>query len=50
MKIALVAQHTTSLAEDARLRELSRSLAGKGHRVTVYAEEGRRRAAGQGRA
>jgi glycosyltransferase involved in cell wall biosynthesis len=37
MKIALVAQHTTSLAEDARLRELSRSLAGKGHRVTVYA-------------
>src|SRR3984957_20224433 len=36
MKIALVAQHTTSLAEDARLRELSRSLAGKGHRVTVY--------------
>jgi len=37
MKIALVAQHTTSLADDARLRELSRSLAGKGHRVTVYA-------------
>ena len=39
MKIALVAQHTTSLAEDARLRELSRSLAGKGHRVTVYARK-----------
>jgi D-inositol-3-phosphate glycosyltransferase len=36
MKIALVAQHTTP-AEDARLRDLSRSLAGKGHRVTVYA-------------
>jgi glycosyltransferase involved in cell wall biosynthesis len=40
MKIALVAQHTTSLAEDARLRELSRSLASKGHRVTVYARKG----------
>ena len=39
MKIALVAQHTTSLAEDARLRELSRSLASKGHRVTVYARQ-----------
>jgi glycosyltransferase involved in cell wall biosynthesis len=39
MKIALVAQHTTSLAEDARLRELSSSLAGKGHRVTVYARK-----------
>jgi len=39
MKIALVAQHTTSLAEDARLRELSRSLASKGHRVTVYARK-----------
>ena len=39
MKIALVAQHTTSLTEDARLRELSRSLAGKGHRVTVYARK-----------
>ena len=39
MKIALVAQHTTSLAQDARLRELSRSLAGKGHRVTVYARK-----------
>jgi glycosyltransferase involved in cell wall biosynthesis len=36
MKIALVAQHTTP-AEDARLRDLSRSLASKGHRVTVYA-------------
>jgi glycosyltransferase involved in cell wall biosynthesis len=39
MKIALVAQHTTSLAEDTRLRELSSSLAGKGHRVTVYARK-----------
>ena len=39
MKIALVAQHTTSLAEDTRLRELSRSLASKGHRVTVYARK-----------
>src|SRR6516162_11361172 len=39
MKIALVAQHTTALAEDARLRELSRSLASKGHRVTVYASK-----------
>ena len=45
MKIALVAQHTTpaladgarQAVEDARLRDLSRSLAGKGHRVTVYA-------------
>ena len=45
MKIALVAQHTTptpvdsapQAAENARLRDLSRSLAGKGHRVTVYA-------------
>jgi glycosyltransferase involved in cell wall biosynthesis len=39
MKIALVSQHTTSLAEDTRLRELSRSLASKGHRVTVYARK-----------
>jgi glycosyltransferase involved in cell wall biosynthesis len=39
MKIALVAQHATP-GEDARLRELSRSLAGKGHRVTVYARPG----------
>jgi D-inositol-3-phosphate glycosyltransferase len=36
MKIALVAQYATP-AEDARLRDLSRSLASKGHRVTVYA-------------
>jgi glycosyltransferase involved in cell wall biosynthesis len=36
MKIALVAQHTTPV-EDARLRDLSRSLASKGHGVTVYA-------------
>jgi glycosyltransferase involved in cell wall biosynthesis len=47
MKIALVAQHATPVAsagaseigEDIRLRELSRSLAGKGHRVTVYAQK-----------
>jgi len=39
MKIALVAQHATP-GEDARLRELSRSLANKGHRVTVYARPG----------
>jgi glycosyltransferase involved in cell wall biosynthesis len=39
MKIALVAQHTTSPAEDTRLRELSKSLASKGHRVTVYASK-----------
>jgi D-inositol-3-phosphate glycosyltransferase len=45
MKIALVAQQTTPLPGDAtgqlgdaRLRELSRSLASKGHRVTVYAQ------------
>jgi len=44
MKIALVAQHATPLpghsaqqAEDTRLLELSRSLAGRGHGVTVYA-------------
>jgi D-inositol-3-phosphate glycosyltransferase len=44
MKIALVAQHATpdpggSAQEpaDTRLLELSQSLAGKGHRVTVYA-------------
>jgi glycosyltransferase involved in cell wall biosynthesis len=39
MKIALVAQYATP-AEDARLRDLSRSLASKGHRVTVYARNG----------
>jgi len=39
MKIALVAQHTTSPAEDSRLREMSRSLASNGHRVTVYASK-----------
>ena len=46
MKIALVAQHATLSAsngapqadEDVRLRELSRSLAANGHRVTVYAQ------------
>src|SRR5215467_11182523 len=45
MKIALVAQHATPIpgdgtehGEDIRLRELSRSLAAKGHRVTVYAQ------------
>ena len=47
MKIALVAQHTTPLNhrdarqahERARLRELSRQLAGNGHQVTVYSEK-----------
>ena len=45
MKIALVAQHATATPgdgagqpNDARLRELSRSLASSGHRVTVYAQ------------
>jgi len=58
MRIALVAQHATSMsgdglidtaaglalgggagqANDTRLRELSRSLASNGHRVTVYAQ------------
>jgi glycosyltransferase involved in cell wall biosynthesis len=45
MKIALVAQHATSQSEDRnapvndpRLRELSRTLAGNGHQVTVYAQ------------
>src|SRR5512146_2700095 len=59
MRIALVAQHATSMSGDAladtaaagsalgggagqtndtRLRELSRSLASNGHRVTVYAQ------------
>ena len=44
MKIALVAQHATSTGDstgqvnDARLRELSHSLASNGHRVTVYAQ------------
>jgi glycosyltransferase involved in cell wall biosynthesis len=47
MKIALVAQHATPQsgdvdqsghANDTRLVELSRSLAGKGHRVTLYAQ------------
>jgi len=45
MKIALVAQHATPLSSDdagqvseTRVRELSRSLASKGHRVTVYAQ------------
>jgi glycosyltransferase involved in cell wall biosynthesis len=45
MKIALVAQHAAPIAgdstgqvDDARLRELSRSLAGNGQRVTVYAQ------------
>ena len=44
MKIALVAQHATpfpsdgasKLGDDIRLRELSKNLARKGHRVTVY--------------
>ena len=46
MKIALVAQHATlspgdgapQADEDTQLRELSRSLAANGHRVTVYAQ------------
>ena len=50
MKIALVAQHVIALSNDGtgfnagaqlgdtRLLELSRSLASKGHRVTVYAQ------------
>ena len=45
MKIALVAQQATpqsaagpQRADDQRLLELSRSLASKGHRVTVYAQ------------
>src|SRR6185437_1181962 len=45
MKIALVAQHAIALANngtgqlaDTRLLELSRSLASKGHRVTIYAQ------------
>src|SRR5579871_1900470 len=50
MKIALVAQHATSMSgdsasdmpagpvNDSRLRELSKSLASNGHRVTVYAQ------------
>ena len=45
MKIALVAQHSTPVPAadgstaggDARLVEMSRSLAGEGHQVTVYA-------------
>jgi glycosyltransferase involved in cell wall biosynthesis len=46
MKIALVAQHTTPVpgnsdkttaGDDARLVEMSTSLAGQGHQVTVYA-------------
>ena len=44
MKIALVAQHAAPVpaapgqpGDDPRLRELSRSLASNGHRVTVYA-------------
>ena len=46
MKIALVAQHstptpgtadTTTAGDDARVVEMSRSLAGEGHQVTVYA-------------
>src|SRR5580693_10581893 len=45
MKIALVAQHSTPVpgtdattaGDDARVIEMSRSLAGEGHQVTVYA-------------
>jgi glycosyltransferase involved in cell wall biosynthesis len=46
MKIALVAQHATQMSgdnagqvNDARLRELSHSLASSGHQVTVYAQQ-----------
>ena len=45
MKIALVAQHVIALSNDGtghlgdtRLLELSRSLASKGHQVTIYAQ------------
>jgi glycosyltransferase involved in cell wall biosynthesis len=51
MKIALVAQHATAApgdstgqVNDTRLRELSRSLASNGHRVTVYAQRTGRKA------
>ena len=42
MKIALVAQHSTPVptataGDDAQLVEMSKSLAGEGHQVTVYA-------------
>src|SRR6202161_3409272 len=42
MKIALVAQHSTPVpgataGDDAQLVEMSRSLAGEGHQVSVYA-------------
>jgi len=48
MKIALVAQHATPVAghsdtqgsDDARLVEMSQSLAAQGHQVTVYARRG----------
>jgi glycosyltransferase involved in cell wall biosynthesis len=54
MKIALVAQHSTPVpdaartgaaaaGDDARLVEMSRSLAGEGHQVTVYARRDGRR-------
>jgi D-inositol-3-phosphate glycosyltransferase len=53
MKIALVAQHSTPVpaadggapatSDDARLVEMSRSLAGEGHQVTVYARRDGRR-------
>jgi glycosyltransferase involved in cell wall biosynthesis len=54
MKIALVAQHSTPVpdaartstaaaTDDARLVEMSRSLAGEGHQVTVYARRDGRR-------
>ena len=54
MKIALVAKHATLVSgsdsrrdgqsgpragdDDVRLRDLSRNLAAKGHRVTIYAQ------------
>ena len=49
MKIALVAQHSTPVpdatdaGDDARLVEMSKSLAGEGHQVTVYARRDGRR-------
>jgi glycosyltransferase involved in cell wall biosynthesis len=58
MKIALVAQHSTpvpsasdatSAGDDARLVEMSRSLAGQGHQVTVYARRNGRALPGRAR-
>jgi glycosyltransferase involved in cell wall biosynthesis len=51
MKIALVAQHSTPIpgtdttiaSDDARVVEMSKSLAGEGHQVTVYARRNGKR-------